>query len=228
MAATQAPQRMTVKGSTTRKIGSGESRRLRAAGQLPGVLYGLDKDPVPVSVAYTDLRDALKGPRGMNTVLELELDGDVSETVIVRTVQRDEIKRVVTHADFLRIDPTQTVNVKVPVHLTGDESGVTNNGGLIEQNLFELEIEALPAAVPNEILADISIMTLERSLSVADLNLPEGVTSLIEDEISVAASYMPRAAEEAKPAEDGDEAAEASAGSPAEDGEASDAGEGES
>lgn len=223
----------TVQASASRAVGSAPARRLRGQGQIPGVLYGLGKDSVSVSVDYAALRDTLKGPRGMNTVFSLDVDGGDTETVIVRDVQRDPIKRVVTHADFLRIDPNETIKVRVPLNLVGDESGVTNDGGLIEQNLFELEIEALPLSVPTVIEADVSSMTLDNSLSVGDLNLPEGVVAAIAEEISVASPYIPRAVEETVTAavdEDGVEAAdgaEAAEGSEG-DSESSDEGEGSS
>ncbi len=223
----------TVQASSARGVGSGPARRLRAEGQIPGVLYGLDSDPVAVSVSYAELRDTLKGPQGMNTVFSLDVDGKDSETVIVRDVQRDPIKRVVTHADFLRVDPNQTIRVSVPLKLIGDDSGVTNDGGLIEQNLFELEIESLPGSVPTVIEADVTSLTLDSSISVADLDLPEGVVAAIADEISVASPYVPREVEEPAAVVDGVEGAEGvegAAGAEGAEGEggAEGSGEGES
>jgi len=187
-----------VKATTKRDLGSGASRRLRSTGKLPGVIYGLNSDPVAVAVDYDELKNALKGGQGMNTVFSLEVDGD-SETVIVRDVQRDAIRRVVTHADFLRIDPNEPVKVRVPVNVVGDDTAVTSEGGLIEQKLFYLEVEALPLSVPAEIEADVSIMTLDRALAVRDLNLPEGVTAMVSEEVSVVSPVIPRAIEEPEP-----------------------------
>ncbi len=182
-----------VSASTGRDLGSRPSRRLRAEGKLPGVIYGLNKEPQAVSVVYTDLREALSLETGMNTVFTLDIDGS-PETVLVRSVQRDPLKRVVTHADFLRIDPTQKIRVRVPIELVGDATAVTSEGGLIEQKMFEIELEVSPNNIPVSIKANLSIMTLDRRIAVADLDLPEGSTTLVPDNISVVAPVIPRSA----------------------------------
>lgn len=208
-------EQTVVKATLGREQGSRPSRRLRAEGRLPAVVYGLGKDPLSVAVDYAELRNALNVPTGMNTVLTLDVEG-ATETVLVRTVQRDPIKRVVTHADFLRIDPTQTVKVKVPIELMGEAKEVTENGGMTEQQLFEIEVEVSPIAIPESIHADMTMMTLERGISVADLPFGEGVTPLVAEDVSVVAPVIPRAAkvdgdldddgEEGEGEEGGDEA----------------------
>lgn len=217
-----------VKATTGRELGSRPSRRLRAEGRIPGVIYGLGKDPETVSVDYKELRNALNVPTGMNTVFTLDIEG-ASETVLVRTVQRDPLKRVVTHADFLRVDPNQTVKVKVPIHVVGDPTGVTESGGMIEQKMFEIEVEVSPNSIPEHIDADVTIMNLDRRLSVADLNFGEGVTPLVPDNISVVAPVVPRAAKVAGEDEDGEEGEEldGDAEASAEDGGDDSAAEGE-
>lgn len=212
-------EQTVVKATLGRDLGSRPSRRLRAEGKLPGVIYGLGKDPQTVAVDYSELRNALNVPTGMNTVFTLEIEG-ASETVLVRTVQRDPIKRLVTHADFLRIDPTQSVKVKVPIVMVGDGTAVTENGGMIEQQMFEIEVEVAPNAIPEIIEADISQMTLEQGLSVADLNFADSVTPLAAEDISVVAPVIPRAAK----VDDEDEVALDEDGEPIEGGEAGDEG----
>ncbi|MEM8926253.1 MAG: 50S ribosomal protein L25 [Actinomycetota bacterium] len=195
-------EQTVVSATTGRELGSRPSRRLRAEGKLPGVVYGLGKDPVTVAVEYTDLRDALKTEAGMNTVLQLDVDGGTTETVIVRSVQRHPIRRVVTHADFMRVDPDQKVTVKVPIKLVGDGSAVTNEGGLIEQKMFEIEVLVSPLDIPSEIEADLSTMTMDQRISVADLDLPEGVESAVAEEISVVIPVASRASKMASTDED--------------------------
>lgn len=182
-----------VTATTGRKQGSRSSRRLRAEGQLPAVVYGLGKDPLAIAVNYADLRDALKTDAGMNTVLSLDVDGAASETVIVRSVQRHPIRREVTHADFLRVDPNQTITVKVPVRMVGDGTAILNEGGLIEQKMFEIEVMVSPLNIPDEIEADISMMDMDTRVSVGDLELPDGVISLVEPEVSVVIPVASRA-----------------------------------
>ncbi|MGH1490409.1 MAG: 50S ribosomal protein L25 [Acidimicrobiales bacterium] len=218
-----------VKATLGRDLGSRPSRRLRAEGGLPGVIYGLGKEPQTVAVNYVELRTALNVPTGMNTVFTLDIEGE-QETVLVRAVQRDAIKRVVTHADFLRIDPNQSVKVKVPIQMVGDSTNVTENGGMIEQQMFEIEVEVAPNSIPELIEADLSIMTLERGISVADLNFGEGVIPMAAEEISVVAPVIPRAAkvdDEAEEGEDGEEieGAEGEGAAEGSDGGGDDAGE---
>lgn len=199
---------IVVTATAGRALGSRPSRRLRAEGKLPGVVYGLGKDPLSIALDYAELRDALKTAAGLNTVLELDVDGAATETVIVRSVQRHPIKRVVTHADFLRVDADQKVRVRVPIKLIGDAGAVTNEGGMIEQHLFEVEVEVSPLNIPDEIEADLSAVTFDQGIAVSDLVFPAGVTPLVSEDISVVAPVISRAAkmdldEEGGPSEDG-------------------------
>ncbi len=214
-----------VTASTGRTAGSRPSRRLRAEGQLPGVLYGLGGDSVPLEVSYKELRDALQTEAGLNTIFELDVEG-TKETVLVRSIERDPISRNVLHADFLRIDTTKKITIKVPVQLVGEADLVAADGGMVEQKLFELEVEASPLNIPTVFEADQSVMTLSRSLTVGDLDLPEGVTTLVDDEQALASATITRASmmdeEEAAAAE---AAAEAAEGEEGEEGEATEEGE---
>jgi len=218
-----------VKASTGRALGSRSSRRLRADGDLPAVVYGLGKDPVAVSVSYLELKEALSSETGLNTLLTLDIEGS-TETVLCKSVQRDPIKRMATHADFMRVDPETPVMVKVPIRLVGDSTAVTSVGGMVEQKRFELEIEVVPTNIPTVIEADMSIMSLDRRLAVSDLQLPGGATTSIPLELSVAAPVIPRAVlqtvtedEEGLEGEEGVEGEEGEEGEGGEGAESSDA-----
>ncbi len=191
----------TVKATLGRPTGSRAARRLRAQGQLPGVIYGLGQEPLAVAVDFADLRTALTSSAGMNAVFTLDLEG-TSETVLVRDVQRDPIKRVVTHADFLRIDPDQKVRVNIPIEVTGEAKAVIEAGGLIEQAMFELEVEVSPGSIPESIQADLSALTLDSRIAVGDLLLPDGVTTVVDEAISVVVPVVSRAAKMADEDED--------------------------
>jgi large subunit ribosomal protein L25 len=186
-------QTVVVKATLGRQTGSRASRRLRAHGQLPGVVYGLGKEPKSISVDYVSLRTVLTGHAGMNAVFTLDVDGD-QETVLVRDVQRDPIKRLVTHADFLRVDPDQKVRVNIPIELVGEAREVIDAGALIEQNMFEIEVACAPGRIPDSIEVDVSSMTLDSRIAVADLALPDGVETLVDDSISVVVPVVSRAA----------------------------------
>ena len=180
-----------VKATTGRQTGSAASRRLRAAGQLPGVLYGLGKDPVPVEVVYDELRDALKTEAGLNTVFTLSIDGN-EEEVVVRDVQRDPIKRRAIHADFLRVSNDHRINVTVPVVLMGTAREVAESGGMVEQKMHSLDIMCAPNHIPHQLEVDISDMTIDARLALSDISLPEGVTTKVLGKITVAATVVPR------------------------------------
>ncbi len=214
-----------VKAEVGRKAGSRSSRRLRAEGRLPAVVYGMDKAPRPVSVSYAELRDVLSTEAGLNKVFTLEVDG-TPETVICRSIQRDPIKRIAIHADFIRIDPKKPVVVRVPIVLVGDDSAIVDQGGLIEQARFELEIEVPADSIPLAIEADVTNLTLDDRIAVGDLKLPAGATTTISPEISIAAPVVSRAAAlmdelEAEQAE-GEEAEDGEGGEDGDEAEASD------
>ena len=203
-----------VTATTGRELGTRPSKRLRAEGKLPAVLYGLGKDPVNLAVDYAELRDALKTDSGMNTILQLDVEG-ASETAMIRSVQRDPIKRWVTHVDFIRVDLDQKVRVKVPIHLTGEAEAVASKGGLVEQNLFDLEVEVSPDNIPSEIVVDVSGLTLDTRIFVGDLPLPSGAETNVADDVAVVSPVVSRAARmanEEAAAEEGEELEEATDG----------------
>ncbi len=216
-----------VKATAGRALGTRPSRRLRAEGQLPAVVYGLSKDPQAISVNYRELRHALSGEAGMNAVLTLDIDGD-EQTVLVRDVQRDPIKRVATHADFLRVDPTSKVQVSVPIHLVGDDSHIIDTGAIIEQLRFEIDLLVAPNNIPSAIEVDLADLTFDSRISVGDLKLPDGASTPVPENISVAAAVVSRAALVAEEEEDleGEEGEEGEEGAEGEgeggDAEASD------
>jgi large subunit ribosomal protein L25 len=189
-----------VTASTGREIGTRPSRRLRREGVLPGVVYGMGKDPVTVSVAYNDLRDVLKAESGLNTVFTLDVGGD-HETVLVRDLQRDVIKSVVTHADFLRVDPNKPIEIEVPIALVGEATEAEQEGAVIEQRELTLTVMVAPNAIPDQLDLDISAMSMENdTLTLAAVSLPPGVSTEVDLETVLAVASIPQVIEE--PVED--------------------------
>ena len=183
---------MTVVTATTgRQTGSRPSGRLREEGQLPGVIYGKGIEPMPLHVDYAELREALKGEAGINTIFTLVVDG-TENTVIVRDFQRDALKRTVAHADFLRVDDADRIKITVPVTLTGRASKVLDNGGIIEQKMHTLKIVVDPRKVPNAIEVDVTNLRLDGRISLGDIELPEGCTTKVNDRITIVAPVVPR------------------------------------
>jgi len=212
------------------EAGKGVARKLRAAGRVPAVLYGVGVESTALSVDAKDLYHLLHTGAGANVLVDLEVDGK-PHLVLPREVQRDHIRGRYVHVDFLAVRADAKITLTVPVRVVGESPGV-KLGGVLEHHLWELQVECLPTDVPDAIDADIS--TLEEigtSLKVADLPVPQGVTILTAPEESVLAVQQPQApvVEEAAEAVEGEavegEIAEGEA--PAAEAPAGESGEGE-
>jgi len=178
------------------KTGTGVSRRLRVADMVPGVVYGKGLDPMPVSIKYRDLQDAISGAGGQNNLITLIGGGSLDQNIaIVADIQRDAIKRTIKHVDLHRINPKEKLRVTVPVVLTGTAIGV-KEGGLLDLAHHELHIECLPGNIPDSITIDVSDLKIAHSIHVSEISLPEGIVILDQPKIPVV-SVLGRAKEEA-------------------------------
>src|SRR4030095_8184135 len=128
----------TLVAHTGRGTGTANARRLRAQDQIPGVLYGQGMAPVSLAVGRRDLRIALSGAAGFNTVLSLVVDGKKYPAVI-KEVQRHPVKRTVNHIDFLQINMSETLHFSVPLHLQGEAKAVVAEGGLVDPAVDTIE-----------------------------------------------------------------------------------------
>lgn len=167
-----------------REAGSSrEARRLRRAGQIPGVLYGLDQDPTPVSVAPSDLRVVLVSG---SALFDVELDGK-TQPVLIKTTDRHPVRGDVTHVDFLRVDLTQETTAVVPIELKGvEESPGVVNRGILDHQLREVTISALPTAIPESLVIDVSWMDLGDTFLLNRISPPEGVRIVSENAAEIA------------------------------------------
>jgi large subunit ribosomal protein L25 len=184
---------VTLTAETGRRTGTRPSRRLRAEGRVPGVIYGSGEPATSVSFKRSELRQALSTEAGWNALIRIEVDGE-SFLTLLREMQRHPVRRDVTHVDFLKVDETKPIEVAVPLHLVGEAKQVTVHGGMTEQRLTELHVRVRPDSIPNEIEVDISGMTLETFVHVGDLQLPEGVECLHDPEEAVVTAELTRAA----------------------------------
>lgn len=178
---------------TGRTLGSRPANRLRAEGNIPAVVYGLGSEPIPVSVVWRELRLALTTDAGLNALIDLEVDGD-SKLAIVKDLQRHPIRGAVTHIDFLLINRDEILTVEVPIIVEGEALEVTREDGMADQVMFHLPVQARPADIPNDIIVDISALTIGESIRVSDLALPEGVATEVEPDEPVVITVVTRAA----------------------------------
>jgi large subunit ribosomal protein L25 len=171
--------------------GSRQARRLRRSGRVPGTLYGGDVDPVNFDVDARELRHALASS---GAVLDLSVDGDKATPVVLKEAQRDPVRGETTHIDLLRVRLDQAIHAVVPIELIGvEDSPGVKEGGILEQITRELNIEALPNAIPESISHDVSEMQIGDTLMLDALSAGEGVT-LLDDaqDLVIATVSAPR------------------------------------
>jgi large subunit ribosomal protein L25 len=198
-----------------RTSGSADSRRLRAEGKVPAVVYGHGMDPLTVSVDRRELRQALSGAAGMNTILDLTIDGTVYPTLI-KDIQRHPVKRNVQHIDFIQVNLNEEIVVSVPIHLEGEAKAVASGNGLVDLAMQDLEVRTTPRNIPDSIVIDVTDMTMESVIRVEDIALPSGVAAEAEPDAVVVTVLVTRtAASDAQEAADEAAAASASADSAA-------------
>jgi large subunit ribosomal protein L25 len=161
---------------TGRPTGSAASRRMRAADSIPGVLYGHGMTPVAVAVGRRDLRVALSGAAGINTVLDLTVDGTVYPA-IVKDLQRHPVRRTVTHVDFLQVNLDEEITVSVPLRLVGEATAVAQEGGLVDPSVDSIEVVTTPRTIPDEFVVDVSDMQMDTVIRLSDVPMPTGVTA---------------------------------------------------
>jgi large subunit ribosomal protein L25 len=210
--------------------GSRPAGRLRRAGSVPAVVYGLDTETLSIKVPARELTNALA--KGANTRITLKLDGDEALT-LARQVQRDPTRGDLQHVDFIRVRTDVAVAAEVPLHLVGEPEGV-KSGGIVEQLIFNLAIEAKPQDIPGEIEYDISALEIGDQVRVGELTLPPGLAVMVDADELVGQVVAPRVVEEEEPeAEEGEEgegvegeAAEGEGEAPSAEGESSESSEG--
>jgi large subunit ribosomal protein L25 len=176
--------------------GSGASRRLRSAGQTPGIIYGGTSAPMNIALDHNALYHALKKEAFHSSILDLEVDGK-PEKVLLRDFQMHAFKQLVLHVDFQRVDSNQKIHMKVPLHFVNAEiaPAVKLSGGIVTHVLNELDISCLPKDLPEFIEVDLSGMQADTSLHVNDLKLPPGVVAtLAKENPTVATATVPRGA----------------------------------
>jgi large subunit ribosomal protein L25 len=189
------------------RTGKGGARKVRAAGKVPGVLYGRNGEPVVVTCVEKELLQSLDKEKRRNTVLKLSIvsDGKTEEvTAMVRDAQIDPLSRRLEHVDFLRVDLNEEVHVTVPLVLTGKAIGTTN-GGQLHQSLHLVPVAAKPAVIPTKLEVDVTPLEIGDALHVSDLKLTEGVRILLDAREALASVVAPKAekveAEAAAPVE---------------------------
>ena len=191
--------------TTDRPLGSRSSRRLRAEGKVPAVVYGLGEDSVPVSVDWSDLRRALTTDAGLNALITLDVDGE-QQLSIIKDLQRDPVRRNVTHVDFIRIDREAEIQVEVPIVLVGQAEAVEREDGTVAHLMFNILVSSKPDTIPDELTIDVTDMEIGDAIRVADLDLPAGVSTDLDPEEVIVTAMVSRSTIEVAAEEEAAEA----------------------
>lgn len=176
------------------ETGDGPAKRLRAGGRVPAVVYGLGAGTVSVSVPARELDHILHSASGSNTLITLKVEKS-DQLTLARQVHRHPVRGTLMHVDFIRVRADQKIEAEVSIQFIGESEGA-RNGGLFEQSLFSLTVEALPGDIPNAFEHDVSALVIGDSIHVRDIAVPAGVVVLQEDDAVVAHISQPRAVEE--------------------------------
>ncbi len=194
-------------------FGKNEARRTRAAGQVPGVLYGGDgKAATAISVAPKALLKILHSESGQNTLIALKLAGAGDNRVLVKDFQLDPITHAVLHVDFLRIAMDKLLQVTIPIIVHGEPKGVKQQGGILEFIRREIVIEVLPADIPEHIDVDVTELMLHDGVRVRDIAANAKWKPVSDLDLMLVHVIMPKVEEVAAPAD----AAAAATATPAE------------
>jgi large subunit ribosomal protein L25 len=194
-------------------FGKNEARRTRRGGQVPGVLYGGDgKAATPISVAPKALLKILHSESGQNTLIALKLAGAGDNRVLVKDFQLDPITHDVLHVDFLRIAMDKLLRVTIPIIVHGEPKGVKQQGGILEFIRREIEIEVLPADIPEHIDVDVTELMLHQGVRVRDIATNAKWKPVSDLDLMLVHVIMPKVEEVAAPAD----AAAAATATPAE------------
>lgn len=174
--------------------GSGASRRLRNAGQTPGIIYGGANAPVSITLDHNALYHALKKEAFHSSILDMEIEGKV-EKVLLRDFQMHAFKQIVLHADFQRVDDTHRIHTRVPLHFVNAElsPAVKTGGAVINHVMNELDVSCLPHDLPEFVEVDLSNVEAGASVHLGDIVLPKGVTAVLhgKENPTIATAMVP-------------------------------------
>ena len=194
-------------------FGKAATRDLRKSGMIPAVIYGLNEPPVAIAISPKAVARVIASDAGMNSVVFLQREGtDIKRHVIIKDLQRDPITSRLRHVDFMRVDMTIKVRVKVPVRLVGTAIGVKSQGGMLDFAHREIELECLPSIIPSHIDVDITGLSVGDSIRFEQIALMPNVIftgdahqvvcaihgKAAEEEVAVAAAAEPEVAKKGK------------------------------
>jgi len=193
--------KLQLKVARRAETGSASMKRLRVQGLIPGVVYGKSTEAVPVSVNARELHRILSTKGGEHALVALQVDTAREKPVLVKAIQHDPVSGHALHVDFHAIVLTEELRIKIPVELKGEPVGVKEESGVLEHFMREVEVECLPAAIPDRIEFDVTKMKIGDVIHVRDLPVPPGTKITTDPEGAIASVQEPKVELEEPPAE---------------------------
>ncbi|WP_417250569.1 50S ribosomal protein L25/general stress protein Ctc [Celeribacter sp.] len=189
--------------------GKGAARQARRDGLVPGIVYGGESDPLPINIPFNVLFKRLKAGRFLSTLFNLKVEGHDDVRVICRGVQRDVVKDLPTHVDFMRLHRSSRINLFIPVEIIGEEvSPGVKKGGVVTHVRTEVELVVTAGDIPDHITIDVSEGEMGDVYHISDVKLPEGARPVIERDFVIANIAAPAGLGGASDDEDEADAAE--------------------
>jgi large subunit ribosomal protein L25 len=167
-------QQANLHAATRRETGKGAARSLRRTGKVPGVIYGHDRAPEALAVETAALNKLLIGISAGATIVDVAIDDRAPVKALIRELQRDALRPAeILHLDLYEVRADEKITLEVPVHLVGVPDGVRNFAGVLDHSLRDLEIEVLPADIPEHVELDVTALAIGHSLFVRDVTIPK-------------------------------------------------------
>jgi large subunit ribosomal protein L25 len=178
--------------------GKGSARKLRSMGRLPVILYGPETSPIMLSLDYKQLQKNLKGKSAENIIFDLKMDSNgknQSKRVMIKEIQKDPVTRDYLHVDFYEISMEKELEVDIPLYLVNTPIGVTE-GGILEHIRRELKVSCMPKNLVEKIEIDVSGLAIGQSLHIEDIDLPSGLKTIEDGDLTIATVVAPTIEEE--------------------------------
>lgn len=189
---------------TREKLGKNHAHRIRKGSRIPAILYGSKLVPIPLEMDLKDFQKVLKTEAGENVILTLKIGGvkkGNEHTAIIKEIQTDPVTDALYHVDFNAISLTQKIRVKVPVHAKGEAPGI-KEGGVLEHVHHEIEVECLPAEIPEKIEVHVDQMNIGDAIHVKNVTFPAGVICILDPEEVIFTVLAPMKEEVVPPPEE--------------------------
>jgi large subunit ribosomal protein L25 len=219
-------QSFTVK--TRSQSGKGPARQIRMKGAIPGILYGDGAEPLQLIIDSRNFDTLIQGQGGAHAVVQLDVEDDASKSTpaLIKGIQRHPVQNNVVHADFFRISLDKRIQTSVSLVVVGNSKGVLD-GGVLEQQLREVEIECLAINIPDSIEVDVTELDIGDGLHMGEIAVSEDYTVLTDADRSVVSVHAPRVIEEPVEEGEGEEGEEGEEGAEGAEGEGEEASEGD-